>query len=439
MAPIVKRVSGRDANRGLVRWLLAAIAAIAVAWLAAWLLRSRGMVTAPAPTHPGDWFSVEELDRMISFRRPQRLLGVAAVLIEISVLMGLAWWAPPRLERLWTRHPLLVSAGTGAAISLLLVIVTTPIGLIGLERSVDFGLSHQDVPSWLADRARAGVIGALIAAAGAALAVFLFRRMGRRWWLGGTAVIATYAVLVTWLAPVFIAPLFNRFEPLPEGPARQEIIALADAAGVKVKDVMTVDAGRRSNSINAYVTGLGSSRRVVVYDNALKELRLPELRAILAHELSHVKGRDVQRGVLWVILVAPMAVLAVQGAAVALVRMRGGRETGPAVVPVLALCLSLAVLVLGIPGRELSRQLEARADSFALELTGDPDAFIRLQTDLARNNLSDPDPPRLWRFVFATHPATMERIGAALSFGKSERGPGEGSISLRDRDIREGS
>lgn len=358
---------------------------------------------------------------MLEFRGPQRLLGLAGLLVELIVLAALAWWATPRLTRFWPRHPLLGAAAVGVGLSLVITIVSLPFGLIALERAIDFGLSTQSLSDWLWDRARGAAIAALMAGLGAMLTLLIIRRLGRHWWLGGTALVAAYAIFVTWLAPLVIAPAFNRFDPLPEGPAREEIAELANLAGVEVSDILVVDAGSRSKAINAYVTGLGSSRRVVVYDNALNDLRRPELRAILAHELSHVKGRDVQRGVIWVILVAPLGVLALQGASTALVRRRGGQMTTPAAIPVLALCLSLAVLTLGIPGRDLSRQLEARADTFALELTDEPAAFIKLQRRLAERNLSNPDPSSVWDFVFASHPSTVERIGAALTYQRERR------------------
>lgn len=410
-------------KRGILGWLGLVLAAIAVAWLAAWLLRTPGETLPAVQTEAERWFSAEELRRMLDFRGPQRLLGLGALVAELLVLGALVWWATPRLSRAWPRHPLLAAALAGAAISLVLAVAALPFGLISLQRSIDFGLSNQSVSGWLVDRGRGWAIGAAIAAVGAVLAVWMFRRLGRRWWIGGTALVAAYAIFLTWLGPVFIAPAFNQFDPLPEGPAREEILALAATAGVEVSDVLVVDAARRSNTINAYVTGLGSSRRIVVYDNALDELNRSELRAILAHELSHVKGRDVLRGVLWVILVAPLGVFAVQRAAVALTRVRGGRETTAAILPGLALCLTLAVLVLGVPGRDLSRQVEARADSFALELTKDPRGFIDLQRNLAKFNLSDPDPPPVWTFVFGTHPPTLERIGTALSL-RRETGAG---------------
>ena len=411
----------RYLRQGRVRWLLVVAAAFAVAWGAAWLLRSPDSILPVTPTAVEDWFAPQELSRMLEFRGPQRLLGLAGLLVELIVLAALAWWATPRLTRFWPRHPLLGAAAVGVGLSLVITIVSLPFGLIALERAIDFGLSTQSLSDWLWDRARGAAIAALMAGLGAMLALLIIRRLGRHWWLGGTVLVAAYAIFVTWLAPLVIAPAFNRFDPLPEGPAREEIAELANLAGVEVSDILVVDAGSRSKAINAYVTGLGSSRRVVVYDNALNDLRRPELRAILAHELSHVKGRDVQRGVIWVILVAPLGVLALQGASTALVRRRGGQMTTPAAIPVLALCLSLAVLTLGIPGRDLSRQLEARADTFALELTDEPAAFIKLQRRLAERNLSNPDPSSVWDFVFASHPSTVERIGAALTYQRERR------------------
>lgn len=420
---IVKAVAGSylkqgrgNSKQGLGRWLLLAVAAFAFAWFLAWLLRSRGQVLPVSATEAGRWFGPAELERMRDFREPQRLLGLAALALELAALAALAWWATPRLARFWPRHPQLGAAVAGAALSLALALLSLPLGLISLDRAVDAGLVHQSVPDWLGDRARGAAITALTAAIGAFLAVAMFRRLGRRWWLGGTALVALYAIFITWLAPVVVSPLFNDFEPLPPGHARDEILAMADAAGVEVSDVLVVDAARRSQTINAYVTGLGSSRRVVVYDNALDSLNRSALRAILAHELSHVKGRDVPRGVFWVILAAPLAVLCVQGAAIALARRRGGDENSAAIIPALALCLSVAVLVMGVPGHALSRQVEARADTFAIELTKDPQGFIELQQRLAKVNLSDPDPPSAWTFLFSTHPPTIDRIGAAVTY-----------------------
>jgi STE24 endopeptidase len=228
------------------------------------------------------------------------------------------------------------------------------------------------------------------------------------------------AAVFTWLAPVLLDPVFNRFEELPAGRTRSEVLRLGERAGVDIGHVYRVDASRRSTSLNAYVNGLGPTKRVVIYDNTLRELPPAELRSLIAHELSHVKGDDVVRGIGWVALVAPLAMLSVQLGTGSLARRSGDDPRSPAALPALALSLAAAVLVLGVVGNQLSRRVEARADTFALELTRDPRALIALQRELAITNVSDPDPPAVYRWLFGTHPDTMQRIGAAVAFRRQQ-------------------
>jgi STE24 endopeptidase len=251
--------------------------------------------------------------------------------------------------------------------------------------------------------------------------VALLRRLGERFWIGGTVLVVGAAAAFTWLAPVVLAPVFNRFESLPAGRLRSEVLDLGRRAGVKIGEVYRVDASRRSTAINAYVDGLGSTKRVVLYDNTIRELRPAELRSVVAHELAHVEGNDIPRGLLFVALVAPLGVLFVQLSAGALARRRGDDLRSPAALPALALSVALAAFVLGVPGNRLSRAVEARADTFALELTRDPQGFIDLQQRLAVSNLADPEPPAALHAVFGTHPTTMERIGAAVAYRRSIR------------------
>jgi STE24 endopeptidase len=168
-------------------------------------------------------------------------------------------------------------------------------------------------------------------------------------------------------------------------------------------------------SLNAYVDGIGPSKRVVLYDNLLERANRRELDSVVAHELGHVAGNDLARGLLYIALVAPLGMLFTRELGTALARRSGADPAMPAAVPSYLFALALAALVLGVPGNRLSRQVEARADAFAVELTGDPGALIDLQLRLARTNLSDPDPPGLYSTLFATHPTTLERIGAALA------------------------
>ena len=159
---------------------------------------------------------------------------------------------------------------------------------------------------------------------------------------------------------------------------------------MEVGQVYRVDASRRVRSLNAYVDGIGSTRRVVLYDNLLRKANRPELRSVVAHELGHVKHDDVLRGLAFLIVVAPLGLLFASELAGALLVRAGVERTAPAALPAYFLGLALAALVLGVPGNQLSRRVEASADTFALRLTHDPRALIEVQRRLALSSVSNP-------------------------------------------------
>ncbi len=386
-----------------------------------WLLGPHGTIFTPADVPASDYFGPAELHRIAEFHDPQRLIRLGSLALEGIVLAILALWRPAPLRRSLgavSRRPYLGAAAVGAAISLVLTAAVLPLSLIGHERSRDVGLSTQSLAPWFGDVAKAAGIGALIAAILGLAAMLLVRRLGRHFWIGGTALVIVFAVVTTWLGPIVLAPVFNEFKPLPPGPVRTRVIELGREAGVDVGQVYDVDASRRSTGINAYVNGLGSSKRVVIYDTTLRDLKGPELDSLIVHELGHVRGNDIWRGIAFVALIAPLGVLLVQLLAFGLARRSGDAPTSPAVLPALALAVGLVSFALNVPGNQLSRKVEARADSFALEVTHDPDALIALQRKLAVTNFGDPDPPPVLEFLFGTHPSTMERIGAAVAYGR---------------------
>ena len=174
------------------------------------------------------------------------------------------------------------------------------------------------------------------------------------------------------MSPILIDPLFNNFEPLPRGELRSEVLELADRSGVDVGEVYRVDASRRTTAINAYVGGIGHTKRVVLYDNLIEDYPPDQVRSVVAHELGHVHNRDLPRGLLWIAIVAPAGMLLVQRLAELMGARHGlgaGRERrpGPAALPAVALALSLVSFGMTCAGNALSRPVEARADAFALE------------------------------------------------------------------------
>jgi Zn-dependent protease with chaperone function len=415
-------VPGRS-SPNWVRLGATAVAAVVVAEAAAWLLRPRE-IEQPVHADENSYFSQGELTKARDYASGQRLILVGSLVAEGAVLVLLVTGRPAvsrrALERLGAR-PVLGGAAAAAGLSVVVATVTVPFGIWAHERSVDVGLSTQSLGGYLSDWGKASAIGALLAGAVGTFALWLIRRFGSRWWIPGTVGVVIGATILTWLAPVVIAPLFNKFKELPPGQPRTDVLDLAQRADVDVGHVYEVDASRRTTAINAYVNGVGSSKRVVLYDTLLEDLNRAERNSVVAHELGHVHGNDIRRGLIFVAIVTPLALIFVSGMAGSIARRRGAQPGLPASLPALALAIGVTSFVIGIAGNQLSWGGEARADTFALQLTDDPKGMIELQQQLADRNLSDPDPPDAWTFLFGTHPPAIDRIGAALAWERGER------------------
>jgi STE24 endopeptidase len=405
-------------NRDRLRWPVAVLAAVVVAEAAVFVLRPRHGIIDPAPVRAESYFSAEQLDRAREFRRPQLALYGGVLAVEAGLLVLLVVRPPRRLRRPFGR-PLVAAAATGAALSVALNAAPMPLKLVQRERAKDVGLVTQSWAGYAGDLAKSWAIGGLMAGAGAAAGVALIRRFPRRWWVPGSVVVVAFGAASVYAAPVLLDPLFNRFTPLPPGQARADVLDLARRAGVDVGEVYTVDASRRTTAANAYVTGLGHTKRVVLYDTLLENFTRDEVRLVVAHELAHVRYRDVPNGLLYLAIVAPFGLFAV---AVTTRRLAPGsaERPGPAVLPALALSLGLVSLAVTTVSNQLSRRVEARADSFSLLLTGEPRPFIGFERRIAIRNVADPDPPGWVVALLATHPPTIQRIGTGVAYERGD-------------------
>ena len=351
------------------------------------------------------------------FRTGQLWLYGARLLIEGGVLILLVRRPPERLRRAGRRRPVVAGAAAAAAISVALGVATLPVSAIASERARDVGLVTQGWLGWAGDIAKSEVIGALFAAAGGGLLILGMRRFGRRWWIPGAATVVAFGVIITYAGPVVLDPVFNKFKRLPAGETRSDVLALAKRAGVDVGQVYEIDASRRTSAANAYVNGIGHTKRVVLYDNLLKEFTPAELRLVVAHELGHVAHRDLPRGLLYLLIVAPFGMFAVARLGE---RLAPRESLGtPVALPGVLLAVALVSTVIQVESNQLSRSVERAADGFALELTGEPDTQIAFQRKIALKNVSDPDPPDWVTFLLGTHPPTIERIGQAEAAAKA--------------------
>jgi STE24 endopeptidase len=396
------------------------VVAVAAAAVATFLLRPRSGLIEPASVDVTGYFTAFQLERADDFRSVQRLLGIGGLVAGTATLAMLSWRPPRRVFDRLARRPILGGAAVGAGLSLLLVLVELPLSAVGHERAVNVGLSTQSWLPWLGDVGKSTAIDAVFAAAGGALAMALIRRFRRNWWAPAAAVIVVFGVVTIWLFPVVIDPIFNKFEPLHPGPTRSDVLELADEAGVDVGEVYRVDASRRTTAANAYVGGLGKTKRVVLYDNLISSFPRDQTRLVVAHELGHHKHNDLIRGLVWFALVAPAGTFLAQALAERLARRHGladpGSKPGPVVLPTVALAIAIVSFAFGAASNVLSRQVEARADAFSLRLTEDPAAFVQLERRLALRNVSDPAPPALTQILFGTHPTTAQRIGIGEAF-----------------------
>lgn len=371
----------------------------------------------PEPASAASVFSADQVARAEEFSRWARIWSWSSYLLASAVACWLGFTSTGRrlVQRLpgrwWVQVVLAV-----AALTLLGRVVTLPFGLLMHRHLVAYGLSTQDAPAWLLDVVRGQAVEIAMASLVLLVLVGAARRWRRGWPAVAGGVLAGLVMAGSYAYPVVVEPLFNDFEPLADGSLRTQILELAEREQVDVDEVLVADASRRTTTLNAYVSGLGDTRRVVVYDNLVDDLPQEQALSVVAHELAHARHRDVlvgsALGALGVALAVGLAALVVG----AWGRRRGLTMADPAVVPFLMALAVVAGFVASPVQSSLSRQVELRADVVALEVTGDPGAFIEMQRQLAIRSLSDPTPPTWSHFWFGSHPTSLQRIGLARSY-----------------------
>ena len=299
-----------------------------------------------------------------------------------------------------------------------------PLGYAGsyrVERA--YGLTKQAPSAWLADSLKGLALGTVLQAGLVSGAYAVIRRRPNDWWLvlaGGTVPLA---VAASTLAPVLIAPLFNRFEPLRDEDLTTRVKALADKAGVPIADVYQMDMSRQTEKANAFFTGLGTTKRIVLGDTLISRFAPEEIDGVVAHELGHQVHGDIWRFVGLGGAMGFAGAWALSRLTPPLVRRTatrtGVRELGDvASLPILSLVGTVVGFVAAPISAAFSRAVERRTDRFAMELTGRGRVYAAAMGRLAAQNLADPDPPRLVTFFLGSHPPIAERIAAAEAFDR---------------------
>jgi len=406
------------------------MAGAVLAMVCAWLLAPPRQAFAEEST-PSQTYSLqvtlssapptpEEAQRAHQRARQSRIIYFGTLAYEILLLGGFLllggtrWLA--RLVEAFHGRWVLATLAVFLVVSLATALLTLPLDYYAqFTFQHQYGLSNQTPWQWLRDYLVGQGIGLLIGMPLMVLGYFIIRRAPHTWWawLGAIAVpVLIFAIL---LEPVFIAPLFNKFTPLQNPQLRQDILTMAHAHGIAAKDVYQVDASRQSNAVNAYVNGVGPTKRIVLYDTLLAYFTPDEIKFIMAHEMGHYVLGHIRQGLLIAILGVFAGAWVLQACAGGILGRFGGylgvRDlSNPAALPVL-LAVSLGIsLLVGPIGNAFSRHIEAAADRYAVTIYPHPEAGISAFHKLARLNISEENPPRWVVLLLYTHPSLGQRI-----------------------------
>ncbi len=377
-------------------------------------------------------YNASVTDQAKKYHRWQFRLGVAQLALIVALLAAFLVTGSTLTLRRWAEsagHPLwLQVAELCVILGFALRLATAPVTWLADYRlPVRFGLLHQPFWRWALDHLKAMALGGGLSLV-AAEVVYLLLSVTAWWWIWGAAVFLAGSAFLTMVVPVWIVPLFYRLTVLADEKLRERLLALAARVGIPVVGVWVVDQSRKSRTANAALTGLGRTRRILLFDTLVAGFNPDEIETVLAHELAHHVHGDVRRG------------LVVQGGLtlltfwVADLFLRGGSRwfalDGPADPAGLPL-FGLIVVALGLMTLPLangySRWVERRADDFALAVTRNPEGFIGTMERLADLNLAERRPHPAKEFLLFSHPSIERRIARAR-----ELAPHEGQVRAQE-------
>lgn len=374
----------------------------------------------PSPVPPSSVFTPDQVARAEDFARTTRLWSWSSLGVSVAVacVLGFSSWGRRLVARLpgrwWVRVVLAV-----AVLEVIGRVVTLPFAVLLRRHVLDAGLSTQQWSAFAVDLVKSETVTFVATSVVVLVLVGCARRWPRAWPAVAGTTLAGLVLVGSFAYPVVVEPLFNDFTSLPEGDLRTRVFALADQEGVPIDDVLVADASRRTTTLNAYVSGFGDTRRVVLYDNLVDDVPQDQVLSVVAHELAHARHDDVLTGSL---IGAAGAAFGVGLLALVVGAVGGRRGTwmrDPEVVPLVLALVAIASLLAMPVQNGISRRIETRADVDALLATRDPAGFAAVERQLMLRSLADPTPPPLAQLWFGSHPAGLTRIAIAEQLARS--------------------
>ena len=315
-------------------------------------------------------------------------------------------------------------------LSLFIYIVLFPLDYYRYSLSKNYGISTQTFNSWMRDN----VIGFWVDFGTTVVIVtvlyWLIKRNPKKWWLTASLLMIPFSIFIMFIQPVVIDPLYNDFYPLTNKELEAKILTLAEQANIPTEHVYEVNMAEKTNALNAYVTGIGSNSRIVLWDTTLKRLSENEILFIMAHEMGHYVEKHIYFGIAEYILTIFLG-LCLTAKILPWVIDRFGRDLKITRInaihslPLFLLITSFLLFASSPLTNYISRYQEARADEYAMELVNDPTAAVSTFQKLTKAGLNEVNPPFLVKWFRYSHPTMLERINNVANETKSKSKEGE--------------
>ncbi|MDD2233925.1 MAG: M48 family metallopeptidase [Desulfitobacteriaceae bacterium] len=393
-----------------IQWLILIILAglFSIAYLA--------NVVFPGKVNPTafKYFTIDQIQSARAYNFIPRLSYITSFITQAIVLIWFAFSNKGAAIARWVENKSRGNFWVGVLFYFLLIWIILSLVRLPLILYSDFfwqhswGLSTQSLLLWWQDFFKSAIIDLFLSVCGVLFFFFILTRWPKFWWIIGAAFLAVWLVFQNLLWPVIVAPLFNKFVVVKDPDVTSVVTRLADKAGMQVKEVLVMDASRRTTMVNAYFTGLGKTKRIVAYDNLLNNYPLEKVSVILAHEFGHWSKGHIIKGLalgiigtflVWAVMVFFLSEFK-SSKGFYLIQTWAG----------LQLFIMLILFVINPLQSFVSREMEIQADRFALELTGDSKALVNVQIDLTIKNKSDVSPPEFIVWFGYNHPPVLSRI-----------------------------
>jgi len=357
---------------------------------------------------PATFMTAEQLEMSTTFARARHLIFFLSTPFEwLAILFfifgGLSNHFEDVVKTRISTHSLQVVVYY-LMFALYTFLVMLPFRFISYQLARFYGTSVMTIPHWLRNRGIDFFVDFILMIIILLVVLFLARNFKRTWWRITWILFIPFAIFFMLISPIVIDPLYNDFRPLSNYELEARILAMADEAGISAYQVFEVDMSDQTNTINAYVTGVGPTARIVLWNTAIDQLSEDEIMFLMAHEIAHYVNRDVYIGIFIAV------VFAFGGMFVVYKVVDKMDEASLQRIPVAILTVSILLFITSPVTNALSRRLEVRADEFAVELTQDAEAGISLFQTLSTTSLNEVHPPGLVRIFRSTHPSIFQRI-----------------------------